>query len=621
MCGIAGYKLDKPLKDHVIQSMVDALYHRGPDSSGFYYNGGYFAGMRRLSINDLVSGDQPLFNQDRSVVLFYNGEIYNSPELRRELIKNGFIFRTRSDGEVICHLYDVYGLDVFEKLDGMFAIAIWDKIKKRLILARDIPGEKPLYYSKLSEHEIVFASEINSLVKFPGLDLSLNQQALWDLPTFTWVPQPETIYKRIFSLPPSHFLVASNNGIFIKKYQNKFNSDISQDDNEDIIAQTKAVVTKAVESRLLSDVPIGSFLSSGLDSSIVSTLAIKKLPSLTTFTIGFEDLDDPHHGKVDESECAKKYAKTIGARHITIKVKADTFRNDMIKFCSHGGQPFAVPSGMGILAVSKAAKQEGIKVLLSGDCADECFGGYSWYPYLGMGNTKMSTTSDDANVTFNSVGLDLEKRLDILKSYPSWKRAWAWHYYASENEKEFLFNPDFFVDVKNSLRHFKMFKQNDVWQPEDYIRQDRECYLVNEMLQKLDRMTMAHSVEGRVPFASPEVLSHVNKLKYNQMVRGDDIKWVLRRSFSEILPKEIYTRPKHGFNVPIDHWLKGDWNDMFEETFSRDSQLTKMGLINRQSRDNAAKLLDDPIRVNGPTIFSLMILNIWLQEVYHGNNC
>ncbi len=600
--------------------MVDQLYHRGPDASGFYRSKGYCAGMRRLSINDLVSGDQPLYNKDRSVVLLYNGEIYNSPILRNSLEQKGVKFRTRSDGEVICHLYDIYGLDLFEKLDGMFAAALWDEKRKRLVLARDIPGEKPLYYARLSDTEIVFASEIKSLIQFPGLDLDLNPQAIWDLPTFLWVPQPETIYKNVFSLPPSHLLVADSTGIYINPYENRFENQPLPENEFDIVQETRKIVTQAVESRLLSDVPIGSFLSSGLDSSIVATIASRRLSSLTTFTIGFEDLEDPHHGKADESVYAEEYAKKLGSKHVTIKVNADTFRDELINFCSFGDQPFAVSSGLGIFVIARAARNEGIKVLLSGDCADECFGGYSWYTHLDLANVESSSQSL-MDINYNSVGLDLKERLSIMKSYPPDLRAWAWHYYASESQKAVLFNPEYVNEVTSSLRHFSSFDNSPEWLPEQYIHHDRKYYLVNEMLQKLDRMTMAHSVEGRVPFAAPSVLSHSKKLKFRHMIKEGTLKWVLRSAFSDILPKEVCQRPKHGFNVPIDHWLKKGWNDLFEDTFSETSALIKLGILDKKSRTKALPLLHDPISLNGHTLFTLIILNIWLQEVYHGNNC
>ncbi|MBI5557299.1 MAG: asparagine synthase (glutamine-hydrolyzing) [Deltaproteobacteria bacterium] len=625
MCGIAGFKISHAVSPQIINDMVGALIHRGPDSAGYYSAGSFTGGMRRLKINDLAGGEQPLCNEDKSVVLFYNGEIYNSPQLRNMLIGNGHSFSTRCDGEVICHLYEEEGTNVFEKLDGMFAVALWDAKLRRLILARDIPGEKPLYYTCLNEKELVYASEIKALIKFPGLDLSVNPQAIWDLPTFLWIPEPETIFTEIYALPRSHFLVADEKGITIHRYQNRFNRGAISLEDGDVIAETRKIVEQAVFSRLLSDVPVGSFLSSGLDSSIVATLAARALPSLHTFCIGFEDVSDPYHGRADESALAEEYARKIGTKHRTIAVTAKDFRNDLMIFCKYGDQPFAVSSGLGILSVARAARENGIKVLLSGDGADESFGGYSWYPYLDDhfdGDDVSAGVSAGKPVSMQNTALSAAEIRKILVGYAPAKRAWAWHYYADEKEKDELFNKEYFRGVKSSLRHFVSFAaaNKGTWGPEDFIRQDRQFYFPYEMLRKVDRMTMAFSVEGRVPFAAPSVLSHADKLRFHHLVRDGSLKWVLRRAFADILPPEIVDRPKHGFNVPIDHWLKGDWSDLVEETFSLSSPLYKMGITDSKSRATAMKMIHDPVRLNGHTIFSFIILHMWLQQVDYGNN-
>lgn len=616
MCGIAGYKIHYPVDEAVLPAMVKELYHRGPDSEGYYLTGDFSAGMRRLSINDLVTGDQPLYNEDRSVVLLYNGEIYNYPELRHELEAKGYRFRTKSDGEVVCHLYAEHGEDLFERLDGMFAVVLWIEPEKKLVLARDIPGEKPLYYARLSDTELVFASEIKSLVKFPGLDLSLNYQSLWDFPTFLWIPEPETVYGSVKALPHGHLLVADTDGIRMRPYANRFNQAPFDPADEQVVAETRRVVTEAVHSRLLSDVPVGSFLSSGLDSSIVATLAAQALPHLTTFSIGFEDLSDPYHGRADESSLAAQYARRIGGEHHTILVTAADFRRDLQLFCNHGDQPFAVSSGLGILSIARAAHHEGIKVLLSGDGADECFGGYSWYHHLQPTripeNDRPHPT--DAIISFQNFGLDLEQRLRVLNAYSPQKRAWAWHYYAAEAEKYALYNPECFEETRSSLRFFDEFRKGADWEAEDFIKQDREFYLPYEMLRKVDRMTMAFSVEGRVPFTAPAVLAHADKLRFKHLVRGGSLKWVLRKAFADVLPAEIITRPKHGFNVPIDHWLTNEWSDLVEEAFAPGSALARHNLIRKDGLNGADAMLHDESRLNGHTIFSYIMLNLWLEE-------
>ena len=612
MCGIAGYVINRKEDGSALRNMLNVLYHRGPDAEGIYESANYHGGMRRLMINDLHTGNQPLFNEDQSLVLFYNGEIYNHQSLRKDLISRGHSFKTNSDGEVICHLYEEYKERLFEKLDGMFAVALWSEKEKKLLLARDLQGEKPLYYSTLSSNEIIFASEIKSIIKHGDINKAINFQAVWDFPTYLWVPEPDTIYEHVKALMPGHILIASQNEIKIESYPNNFYPAEIPIAEDELIKETRQVVEQAVVSRLLSDVPVGSFLSSGLDSSIIAAIASKHVKELSTFTIGFENLDDPYHGKSDESHYAAQFAKQLGTKHYSIKVTAKDFLDKLPILTNFGDQPFAVSSGLGILSIAEAARNVGVKVLLSGDGADECFGGYSWYEHLANNLTPIQSPYE--NISFQNFGVPLEERLKILNSFPSAQKAWAWHYYASENEKVNLFNKDTFVAQKNSLRWFEQFSNKKTWTAKDYITHDRKFYFPNEMLKKVDRMTMAYSIEGRAPFASASILSFADKLPFEVMVKGASLKWILRKAFEDLLPKEVINRPKHGFNIPIDHWLKKEWSFLVEETFSGESALMKNGIIHQGSKTVALKMLNDPQRLNGHTIFCFIMLNLWFQN-------
>lgn len=616
MCGIAGYKSEKRYTPDPLDAMVQALVHRGPDGRGVYRADGYAVGMRRLSINDVEGGNQPLYNEDHTVVVVYNGEIYNSPALRRRLEQQGHVFGTHSDGEVVCHLYEEVGEECFSWLDGMFAVALWDTKRRRLVLARDVPGEKPLYYALLPNNGLAFASEIQSLRRFPVPDVSLNYQALWDFPTFLWIPEPDTVYNGIHALMPSSLLIADSNGVRIQHYDYREAAAIRcvPTDATNALERTRAIVEQAVHSRLLSDVPVGSFLSSGLDSSIIASLAVRELPELTTFTIGFEDIADPYHGRADEAVVAAEYARVLGTKHHTIRVTAEDFRNQLLTFCTHGDQPFSVSSGLGILMVAKAAREAGIKVLLSGDGADECFGGYSWYAYLN-GHEHIGTSAiPEGVVSFQNVGIDIPTRKAALQRYNGHTRAWAWHYYAAEEEKKQLYASEPFRFCSPSLRFFQRFKPEGEWLPEDFIAQDRAFYFPNEMLRKVDRMTMAYSVEGRAPFAAPTVLAFADTLRYSTMYRNGTLKWALRNAFADIVPADVLERPKHGFNVPIDHWLRGEWNDLLRHSFSHQSALYKHGLMNAESERVAQQFLADESRLHGHTLFSFIMLNMWLEQ-------
>lgn len=620
MCGICGMLNAPGASRQVLDRMLLAMEHRGPDSCGIYSDGEYLAGMRRLAINDVVGGGQPLFNASGSVALLYNGEIYNSPALRRVLEEKGVRFATTSDGEVICHLYDRYGQAAFQKLDGMFACALWDAHKRRLILARDIPGEKPLYYARTSGGGVVFASEIKSLVRHPGVSRELNYQALWDFPTFLWIPEPETVLRDVRAVERGTMLIFENNGVRQEPIPNTFGPDVSVGilEDEEAAGLVRSTVEEAIRSRLLSDVPVGSFLSSGLDSSIICSVASRELSSLATFTIGFEQCADPYHGMADESASAEEFAAMLGTRHTTIRVTADSFRQSLHEFCRYGDQPFAVSSGLGVYAVSKVAREQGVKVLLTGDGADEAFGGYSWYAHLAGVDGFTPEPADDDSFSFQNTGVPLERTLRILAGYPPAQRAWAWHYYASEQEKRWLFADAPFEGVRSSGRYFDGYFDRRPG-PEDYIRQDRAFYFPYEMLRKADRMTMGSSVEGRVPFAAPAVQRLAEGLSMSQMVRGEELKWLLRKAFADVLPPQVAQRPKHGFNVPIDRWLRGEWADMMDDTFSAGSRLAAERLLSADALERARAMQGSPQRLNGHTLFCYIMLNYWLEEFISWN--
>ena len=620
MCGIAGW-INTPTSTLApLEKMLDLIRHRGPDETKTYSDKNFAAGMVRLSINGLSNGSQPLWSFSGKIALFYNGEIYNSPKLRNELERQGIRFQSDSDGEVLSHLFDVEGPKAFSKLDGMFAAALWNLESKTLTLARDIPGEKPLYYGNHPSGGTVFASELKAFAAFPGMNFTLNRQSIRDFPTFLWVPEPDTIFGEIKSLPRGHYLETSSTmQPRIVSYKEDPSSPLFETE-EEAIHEIRKTCDESIDARLLSEVRLGAFLSGGLDSSIIATQAARKLPSLTTFCIGFEAADDPYHGEADESAAAEQTAKLIGSTHHTIRVRATDFRNSLESFCWHGDQPFAVSSGLGILHIAQKAKDEGIKVMLSGDGADECFGGYSWYEHLAIKNQCFQTNQTSAVLFAHDVGLTLTERLEGVTHLPGPQRARAWHYYASEDDKDELFNKDFIEDLQSSTRIFSNWKNDAEWKPEDFISQDRDCYLPFEMLRKVDRMTMAHSVEGRTPFTSPSVLALANRIPYSMMIGSGVLKKTLRKAYSDILPKAVTQRPKHGFNVPIDLWLKNEWSDLLQDTFSPQSALSKQGIISKKSGAKALSMLRNPNRLNGHTLFCFIMLNLWLEQSY-GNYC
>lgn len=620
MCGISGFVTNEVIGSNVLKKMTRCLSHRGPDDERYYQDNRYSGGHRRLSINGLDSGSQPLYNENRSVSLFYNGEIYNYPQLKKKL-KNKYVFKTDSDGEVICHLYDEFGENAFKYLEGMFSISLWDKQKQKLYLVRDYMGEKPLYYSKISENEIVYSSELKSFKNFPSLNLNLNKQAIWDYLSFLWIPEPETIYENVYALEPGFWMSIDKSGIRKKKYV-RTNKRESKKSYQELVDETKEIVSNSIKSRLMSDVEVGCFLSGGVDSSIISSVASNNVLNLKTYTIGFEKGSDPYGGDNDESGFAENYAEKLKTNHKTIKVTSDDFKSVLKEFVLYADQPFGVSSGLGVYLITKEARKDGIKVLVSGDGADEMFGGYSWYKYLDCvdeyeknGNNDMSKS----DVAFHNNHKEVSEKLEVLQKYTSHKRAWSWHYYASEYDKSFIFSKEIQRNIKTSLRFFEKYNASLKWSSIDFIKQDREFYLPNEMLKKADRMGMANSVEIRVPFVSKRIMEFVNNLSIEELINKGILKSLLKDAFKSELTEDIINRPKHGFNVPIDLWLKTGWKDIVESTFDKDSHLRRCSIISKEfTIKDVEKMLADSEVMHGHIIFSLITLNIWLENEFNG---
>ena len=298
----------------------------------------------------------------------------------------------------------------------------------------------------------------------------------------------------------------------------------------------------------------------------------------------------------------------MGTRHTTVRVSGRDFRELLPRFIEAAGQPYAVSSGLGILAIARQARAQGIKVLLSGDGADEAFGGYSWYPSIPDGSGSASEPNHGEVLRFLDRDGTPTQRAQRVAGYPPRLRAWAWHYYASEAEKASLFHAD--VRAEDSLHCFQGAAFDE---PLDYVRHDRAFYFHNEMLSKVDRMTMAFSVEGRAPFAAPAVQHHASRLSWDKLIRDGQLKWVLRRAFSAELPADVVARPKHGFNVPIDHWFREDWRDLLMDTFAADSPLRRAGFLRADASDQALRLLNDPRRVAGHVLFTFVMLRLWME--------
>ena len=566
MCGILGTNFN--ITKNKFYKSLQTLYHRGPDNLEYKKIDNFLLGHTRLSIIDLSKeANQPMTIDNFTII--YNGEIYNYREL---ITKYNIKCNTNSDTEALLRLYILKKEKILDELDGMFAFGIYDKTKKSLFLARDSIGEKPLYYL-FDKGQIIFSSSIQAIKSLYNKELTLNKQAIWDYFTYLWIPEPDTIYNQIKVLKPSCYLILKSNYFEIKK----FNYNYKKISNN-LIQNTKKIVEKSIINRTKSDVKVGAFLSGGLDSSIVTILASKQITDLDVFTIGFKDNIEPYTGFADETEFAKIVTKNLNVNHHIIKVDENYFKNLLKSYINAIDQPFAVSSALGILAMSKYAKKLGIKVLLSGDGADETFGGYSWYPKLKYNN------------------------IVFTKDKPK-----GWHYYATESEKELFLNNFSLKNYKPSTR-LLIQNYND---PKDFINHDKSFYLTNEMMTKLDRMTMKYSIEGRAIFVAPEILKFTDNISYKVLLKRG-LKWLLKEAFKDILPKEIVDRKKHGFNAPLKYWFEHSWIELLEQVFSIKSKLNELGILNKSSKENFFKLKDD--KRFGDIAFALIILNMWMEK-------
>ena len=609
MCGIVGFAGVSPAQFSLAR-MVSAVRHRGPDETFVEATPSYSIASCRLAINALDDGQQPLTAP--GVTMMYNGEIYNHLAVRNELSRTGVQVSSSVDGAPIPFLYAARGLAGLGELDGPYALALWDEAKRTLVLARDPLGEKPLYYRRLVGGGLAFASETRALAQLEGQRTTLNLQALWDMPTFLWTPEPATAFKEIFAVPAGHALSFSEGKVEITAIPRRTHEWAEPLSDDEAIRLCRELVEAAIETRAMSDVALGTFLSGGLDSSLVTLLLTKRGHDVERcFSVRLPQFEDHQHGYVDEASQALEFADQLGIPLTVLELTEQRARSLLPAFVQAADQPSAVSSGFGVLAVAEAALDSGIKVLLSGDCADEAFGGYSWYPHLGIPSRPPYQAGIEPS--FQTHGVPLADRLRQLSRVGGPQRALGWHYYATENAKKRIYSNWVRGQVEPSVRLMAEWRPDNSWEFLDFVNNDRDFYLRQEMLRKADRFAMSRSVEVRVPFAAPWLLDFARALTPSQLVRGATLKWLLREAFRDLLPPQVVARPKHGFNFPINSWLRGPWSDLVESTFASRSRLADLGLISSGSLKAATELLSDNLHDHGHAVFSWVVLELWLE--------
>jgi len=621
MCGICGIfepGRDTPIEQCRLQKMADSIRHRGPDDDGYFCAPGIGLGHRRLSILDLAGGHQPLSNEDGSVWIAFNGEIYNFDELNRRYLSAGHTFRTRSDTETIVHLYEELGEACFAELRGMFALALWDCRKKKLLLARDPVGKKPLFYS-WDGRRMVFGSEIKALLTVPGISRDIDSAAISDYFTFQYVPAPKTIYRAVRKLRPGHYMVADASGVRETAYWDlRFDQTREQTESEwceSLIEEFR----KAVKLRLVSDVPIGAFLSGGIDSSSVVAVMNSFQRPVTTCSIGFAE------ETYDEAGEARQFAGQLGARHFEQIVQPQAL-NLVSKLAWHYDEPFADSSAVPTYYVSQVARQH-VTVALSGDGGDENFAGYRRYKFDQLENRLRSYVPEPVRRTvFGPLGAVYPKlgwapRVFRAKStFQSLARDPIEGYFHAISccppaMKNRLLSEDLVHELNgysslDVLRyHYDRAGTSDPLSRIQYV--DIKTYLVDDILVKVDRASMAHSLEVRCPLLDHKLMELIAQIPSNLKLRNGTGKYIFKRALKNILPAEVVQRPKRGFAMPVAEWFRGELKVFAHEMlFQRED-----GLLNQSFLTNCWKQHQRRQRDWSALLWCTLMFRTW-QEVY-----
>jgi asparagine synthase (glutamine-hydrolysing) len=632
MCGIVGFLTSKatnvPEWD-VLKKMRDILIHRGPDDFGEYIRplnekGPFvFLGHRRLSIIDLTGGHQPLSNEDGTIWVIFNGEIYNFKELKEELKGRGHQFRTHSDTEVIAHAYEEYKEGCFRYLNGMFAIAIWDEERKRLVLARDRLGKKPLYYSLLNG-TFLFASELKAIMAYPSFPRVVDPISFMKYLFFEFIPCPYTIFMDAKKIPAASYLVWDRKKIEVKQYWSPFDPQKGEKNLSEAEAELRMMelLKESVKRRLISDVPLGVFLSGGIDSSAITALAQKEVPGrIKTFSIGFED------PSFDESKYGSLASKYIGTEHHEQMMTPTDLLNIVPGLPDILDEPMADASILPTYLLSKFTRAH-VTVALGGDGGDELFAGYPTYlahklanqygRYLKIFHPTLNYFGNLLPVSDDNISFDfkLKKFLSGI-GYPDGIRNSVWLGSFPFLEIEKVLSPD----IHRQLRRDQLFEEISIYEGE-YPYDDRltklqyldlKLYLQESILVKVDRASMACSLEVRAPLLDHELVEFVMGLPSEWKLKGFTSKYILKKALANWLPGEVIKRAKKGFGVPIAKWVKGPLKELFEDMLSPD-RIAREGFLNPEYvitllRDHLANKKD-----NRKQLWTLLVWELWVNR-------
>lgn len=613
MCGFVGFlnELSEDENNKIVREMADRIIHRGPDQDDYYVDDDISLGFRRLSIIDLEGGSQPIINEDGSKVLVYNGEVYNYREIREELIKKGHIFKTKSDSETVLHGYEEYGKDILTKLRGMFAFVIWDKNEKKIFGARDIFGIKPFFYY-LNGETFMFGSEIKSFLSNPKFKKELNKERIPEYLCFEYIPNEQTLFKNVYKLPPASYFTYENGKFETNPYYElKYDIDNSKtlEEWEDIIDETFKASTIA---HGISDVEVGCFLSSGVDSSYVVN-EVAKRNNVKTFSVGFEE------EKYSELSFAEEFAEHVGVKLYSKKISADEYFEVAPKVQYHMDEPLPNPSALALYFLAQKAAEQ-VKVVLSGEGADELFGGYHYYrePLDFEAYQKLPLILRKGAASFaEHLPRVHGKRFLINGAKPIEERYIRNNYVYPYTERDKVLSPSIPAEKPETFTkvYFDKVKDEDDITKMQYV--DIKTWLVQDILVKADRMSMAHSLELRVPFLDKEMLKVALQIPSKYRVGKETTKIALRGAAAKELPPKTAQMRKKGFPVPLNDWLKQDkYYNMVKTEFESD----EAGLFFNQ--DYILSLLENhknDKEKNMKRIWSIYSFLLWYRQYFVEN--
>ena len=612
MCGFAGYIHNYGTfdKEEVIHKMADRIKHRGPDDAHYYIDDGIALGFRRLSIIDLEGGRQPILNEDGSLVLLFNGEIYNYQELREELIKAGHVFTTKTDSETILHGYEEYGKKILDRLRGMFAFIIWNKNTKELFGARDIFGIKPFYYYKKGK-EFMFGSEIKSFLSHPNFEKELDEDMIPLYLSYEYSPDERTIFKNVFKLPGAHCFTYKNGELKVERYykiEYKIEDDKSLEYWEDAITKE---FTESVSMHQIADVEVGCFLSSGVDSSYVVKEISKGTKKVKTFSVGYEE------EKYSELPYAQDFSNVIGVPNIANKVSADEFFDAVPEIQYYMDEPLPNPSEIPLYFLAKNARRY-VKVVLSGEGADELFGGYPMYLAGGHFDHYSHKVSRPVRKVLGTVAKHCPnfkgKNFLVRGAMESYQRFMRANYvFQSAERQKFLKRPIASkVPEEYSKRYFDEVSNLDEPTQLQYV--DMHTWMIYDILLKADRMSMANSLELRVPFLDKKMLELSTRIPSRYRAANETTKIALRGAAIKQLPERTANKKKLGFPVPLNDWLREDkYYNKVKAAFQSD--IAEKFFVTSE----LMKLLDDHKSgkaLNMQKIWSFYTFILWYEQFF-----